>query len=204
MLKNQKHGYMWGRKQQDSWDDETKFIYKVQSINELLARCKNLNLSEDAKNYAINRWLNFQSAKAVEYMFTSHSRVTAERNRFHQFIDFYVDGVNFDHKTSIFPKNFGYSLDYALSHKKELISWLYKNQSSERRQHFENRLFVVVVDTVKDEHWRLKSDLQELAVIINDYLDNFSLEDLIRFHKGDFLDDGSREVIYSDIIWYVK
>ena len=55
-----------------------------------------------------------------------------------------INKTPFDHKTTVFPKGFGHTLDYAINHEEELISWLYEHQSSQGRLHYKNRLFVIV------------------------------------------------------------
>lgn len=71
-----------------------------------------------------------------------------------------------------------------MNNKKELISWLYKNQSQQRRKHLDNRIFVITYDSKTSQHWKLKSDLQALNDIINNYLDNYSKNNLIILDQG--------------------
>ncbi|MFA9500602.1 hypothetical protein ACERCG_09300 [Mannheimia sp. E30BD] len=76
---------------------------------------------------------------------------------------------------------------------KELVEWLYTKQSDDGRHHCENRLFVVVLYK-NGEHWKLKSEILNAHKIINNYLDNFNLDNLVK------LDLNGKEVL-SDIIW---
>jgi len=191
-LKNRlPYGYRWGKKQDNSWDSQTNFIYKTYSVNKLIEKTN--NLSNGLKDYAFNRWYNFWSAMAVEDIFCSHNNVAANLNRFDKLVDFKINNISFDHKTSIFPKGFNKSIDYAIQNKKELIQWLYDNQSQQGRKHLENRLFIVLYDT-NNEHWKMKSEIQLLKNEIDLYVNNFDINKLEKF------DFGNGE-IYSDIIW---
>ena len=184
--------YTWGKKQSDEWDRKTKFIYHIQDFESLENQCKDFD--NELRNYAFNRWLNFWSAKAVEEIFASNSLVKKEDNPFSKTVDFYISEIPFDHKSSVFPRQFGKSFDYCLNHKKELIEWLYNNQSQQGRKHLENRLFIIFFDEKNGEHWKLKTELSLIKEKIEDYLGNFSKDNLVSLNLN------SRE-IFSDVIW---
>ena len=184
--------YNWGRKQSDDWDFRTKFIYQTQDFESLENQCSDFD--EGLRNYAFNRWLNFWSAKAVEGIFASNSLVKKEGNQFSKTVDFYISGIPFDHKSSVFPRQFGKSFDYAIDHKKELIEWLYNNQSQQGRKHLANRLFIIFYDEKSGEHWKLKTKLTLIKEKISDYLGNFSRDNLVSLHLE------SCEIL-SDVIW---
>ena len=184
--------YKWGRKQSDDWDFKTKFIYQIKGFEDLESQCKDFD--EGLRNYAFNRWLNFWSAKAVEYIFTSNYLVNKEENQFSKTVDFYVSGIPFDHKSSVFPRQFGKSFDYAVDHKKQLIEWLYNNQSQQGRKHHANRLFIIFYDEQNGEHWKLKTELSIIKEKITEYLSNFSEANLVSLNLE------SHEIL-SDLIW---
>ena len=184
--------YNWGRKQSDDWDFKTKFIYQTRDFEGLENQCH--DFEEGLRNYAFNRWLNFWSAKAVEAIFASNQLVKKEENQFSKTVDFYISGIPFDHKSSVFPRQFGKSFDYALQHKKELIEWLYSNQSQEGRKHHANRLFIIFYDAQNGDHWKLKTELTLIKEKITDYLGNFSRANLVSLHLE------SCEIL-SDVIW---
>ena len=184
--------YNWGRKQSDEWDRKTKFIYQTQDFESLENQCKDFD--NELRNYAFNRWLNFWSAKAIEQIFTNYPNVRKEENQFSKTVDFYISEIPFDHKSSVFPKQFGQSLDYAIEHKKELIEWLYQNQSQQGRKHLENRLFIIFFDEKNGEHWKMKTELSLIKEKIEDYLGNFSKDNLVSLNLD------SREIL-SDVIW---
>ena len=165
--------YKWGRKQSNSWDSDTNFIYKTYSFELLLKRTK--AFSEELTNYALNRWYNFWSAMAAENIFTSHSNIIANKNSYDKLVDFTIDNIPFDHKTSVFPKGFGKPYKYAIENERELIQWLYDNQSQQGRKHLKNRLFIIMYDE-NGQHWKMKSEIIKLKEEIDLYVDNFSLK----------------------------
>jgi len=187
--------YVWGRKQSDIWDKYSSFIYKTQSFEQLLKRCN--HFSDPLKNYTLNRWYNFLSAQAVEYLFCQHQHVIANKNPYDKLIDFSIEGVAFDHKTSVFPKAYQNTISYAQNHELDLIQWLYKNQSQEGRKHLKNRLFIVLYDSEKQDHWKLKSEILLIKKQIDLYINTFSMDKLYKFDPGEGM-------IYSAIIWVKK
>lgn len=202
LKKRLKYNYFWGRKQMNVFDAKTNFIYKTQSfdilLNEIDSVFKNETNFNDLKNYTLNRWYNFWSANAIESIFCDDKKVRPHPNSKNKFIDFYVENIPFDHKTTIFPKGFKNSIPYAIEHKRTLIEWLYNNQSSQQRQHFENRLFVVLIDFEEPaNHWKLKAEILWLKKIISSYLSNFVPSKLETFTF-------KNKTVYADIIWAIK
>jgi len=177
--------YIWLRKQNDFWDKSTSFIYKTFKFDDLVTHIKKHFNSLKTEtpfvpyfNYAINRWYNFWSAKAVEMMFAQSPKVRVNKDPYDKQIDFWIDGIPFDHKTSIFPKGFKKNFVYAQKHPEELALWLYNNQSQQGRLHFKNRLFVVLYQ--KDgAHWQLKANLNLIKNHVDKYLVNFMADSLI-------------------------
>jgi hypothetical protein len=169
LKKRLSYPYKWGRKQNDHFDKHTNFIYRIPSFEEVLKEIENKFLSDkehqNIANYALNRWYNFWSAQAVEKIFCSLPNVKPAIDEKDRLVDFtilpdgrQVDSVTFDHKTSIFPKNFLFPVDEAIKRTDELIKWLYKNQSQQQRKHLKNRLFIVLYSS-DGEHWKLKAEI---------------------------------------------
>jgi len=202
LKKRHQYPYKWYRKQNDIWDGYTNFIYKTLTWEELIKKiAETVNKHQlDKKElfyYAINRWYNFWSAMAVEYIFSTCEGVVPEQNSKNRLIDFTLQEISFDHKTSVFPKGFNKSFDYAKTNPKELIEWLYKNQSSQQRQHFRNRLFLIVHK--KDgEHWKLKAEIKLLEKEIKNYVSNFKSSQLQKFIFT------TPTETFSDLIWVEK
>lgn len=125
-------------------DKNSQFIYEVKSVEKLLSLCEEKQID---KNYALHRWYNFNCAKWHEYFFCQHAEVRKEGNRFHKTIDFYINNVPFDLKSAPFPKKIKEKLNLkSREDKNKLILWLYEHQSTEGRQHFDNRLFIICKD----------------------------------------------------------
>lgn len=195
------YAYRWGKRQNDLWDKHTQFIYEKFLWEELVEIMKwKIETHSFDKNeffqYAANRWYNFWSAMAVEQIFTEVEGIEPALNPKNRLVDFSLFGINFDHKTSIFPKGFRQTLTYAQAHEEELIYWLYKNQSQESRKHFENRLFLVVY-AQNGTHWKLKSEITWLKSVILNYVATF---DASKLKTLDFPTNKA----FSDIIWAVK
>ncbi len=187
--------YRWGRKQSDDWDSRTNFIYNTFQFEKLLERISAFD--QPLQNYAMNRWFNFISAMAVEYIFTQHSCVEQNLNHLDKTIDFKINNIPFDHKTSVFPTGFGKTIRYAYENQLELIKWLYENQSQQGRKHLKNRLFVILYKKGDHQHWKLKAEIKLLNNAIDNYIKFFSKENLKVLNFG----DGK---VLSDIIWVGK
>lgn len=181
--------YKWGRKQANIWDDKTNFIYQIsyfEHLNDKIYSELGTHAQfEELRNYALNRWYNFVSAQAVESIFTSHSLVRKVKNVKDREKDFFINGIPFDHKTTVFPAGFEKDLESVEINPKALVKWLYLNQSSEQRYHLKNRFFLVL-HKKDEEHWRLKAELTWIKETINHYLDHFDEQKLIEltYSKG--------------------
>lgn len=187
--------YDWkGTKQTNELDLQTRFIYQIKSFDSLLQKIE--SLSNPIQNYALNRWYNFWSATGVEYIFSQHSKVQPNKNSYDKLVDFTIDGISFDHKTSVFPKGFSKTIQEAQNNPNELLHWLYDNQSSQGRQHFKNRLFLILHHQNND-HWKLKAELKFLKNKIDNYVLNFDNQNLFTIEKN-------QQKIISDIIWVIQ
>jgi hypothetical protein len=193
--------YKWGQKQNDNFDKQTNFIYHTflfeDILKEIETRFKSKENYDSYLNYTINRWYNFWSAQAVENIFCSLPNVNPAIDSKDRLVDFTIQGAAFDHKTSIFPKNFPYKIDDAIKRTDELIKWLYKNQSQQQRKHLKNRLFVVLYAR-NGEHWKLKSEIMWLKERIEKYMIGFNPDFLLKFN----LETGQPTL--ADIIWAIR
>jgi len=193
--------YKWGQKQNDNFDKQTNFIYHTFSFKELLSeidkRFKSNNNYSSFFDYTINRWFNFWSAQAVENIFCSLPNVKPALDSKDRLVDFTIDGVSFDHKTSNFPKNFSFNINEAIKKTDELIKWLYKHQSQQQRKHLRNRLFIVLYNG-SGEHWKLKSEIIWLKERIEKYMMGFNPDYLLKFNF-----EQNKETL-SDVIWAIR
>jgi len=190
--------YKWGTKQTDNLDKQTRFIYQTKTFEELLdqihQRFKGAGEQEALKNYALNRWFNFHSAQAVEHIFKAHPLVTKTDNPKDKEKDFFIEGIPFDHKTTVFPKKYIGTFNEAINQPATLIEWLYNHQSQQGRYHLKNRLFVVLYNS-NGKHWQLKANLQKIEEAVHQYLNKFTINQL---HSFSFKPNTKT---LSDLIW---
>ena len=92
-------------------------------------------------------------------------------------------------------------IDKACKHPKELMKWLYENQSA-RLFGAENRLFLVLVDT-KDmkQSWKMKRAFTLIEPTVKNYLDSFNAHSL---KKINFTFNQKNYTSRSDIIFITK
>jgi hypothetical protein len=174
--------------QNNELDRLTKFVYKADNLDFILTVCAEKKID---KNYALHRWYNFNCAKHHEYLFCKNGAVK-EDNSHHKTIDFYINNVAFDLKTSVYPKKLKQKLNLSKrENKNKLIHWLYENQSTEGRQHFDNRLFLVCEDLKSKSNFELIE--QQIMAFMK-----YSKE------KGFNEIEINNKLIFSDIIWIKK
>lgn len=191
----------WHRKQTDEFDRLTSFIYKTPRFDEVMAEIQHRFGSrapyEELRDYALNRWFNKWSSAAVESVFGSVEGVVPSVDGSDRLVDFTINGIKFDHKTTVFPKGFDGDLASAKSHPRRLIEWLYRNQSTGQRYHLQNRLFVVLYDEIGD-HWKLRAEVGLLKSAVLEYVSRFDPDSLHTFefsHESETL---------ADVIWVIK
>jgi hypothetical protein len=192
--------YKWGRKQNDHFDKLTNFVYHTLLFDDVIIEIENRFKKEsehkNIANYALNRWYNFWSAQAVEKIFCELPAVKPALDSKDRLVDFTIDGVTFDHKTSVFPKNFPYAIKDSIKKTDELIKWLYKHQSQQQRKHLKNRLFVVLYSP-DGEHWKLKAEISWLKERIEKYMNGFNPHYLLKFKLE------KDHYTLADIIWAI-
>ncbi len=192
LKKRCKFPYVWGRKQNNSWDYQTNFIYKIKDFEQLQESLN--NLSQDLQNYALNRWFNFWSAEAVVQIFNKNKNVNRAENKFDKNKDFFINSIPFDHKSTVLPKKYNNTIEIDDESEKELLTWLYINQSQQGRKHLKNRLFLVFYDKNSSDHWKLKAELSLIEKEVDNYLSSFDESKLtkLKIDKND---------IVTDLIW---
>ena len=92
-------------------------------------------------------------------------------------------------------------IDKACKHPKELMKWLYENQSA-RLFGAENRLFLVLVNT-KDmkQSWKMKRAFTLIEPTVNNYLDSFNADSMKII---EFTFNQKKYTSLSDIIFIIK
>lgn len=194
--------YKWGRKQNDIWDGYSSFIYNTLLWEDLVEKMREtalrLHLDKgELFDYAANRWYNYWSAVAVEKIFAESVKVQPVKNIRDNEKDFYINNIPFDHKTSVFPQGFERDISYAKKNEAALIQWFYNNQSTQKRFHLKNRLFIVVYHK-NGAHWKIKSEIVTLKNAIQSFLNGFNEQALHRIKLRD------NATVLSAIIWVEK
>lgn len=142
--------------QNDEQDRKTKFIYDIRDFNTLKFLCNNTLTKEEDRKYAYHRWVNFCSSIYCEQLFCKYGAIKVE-NRKDKNKDIYIDDIAYDVKLTTYP--FSSEIKYDLSTEdgiEGMIRWFYNNQSSEGRQHYKNRIFVVCGGNTKEEQMNNK------------------------------------------------
>lgn len=189
--------YHWHKKQDNKADKLTHFIFEILYFEDLLLEIERqlapLPAYDKWKDYALNRWYNYWSSVAVERILASFQGIEAHPNEKHQSIDFFLHGIPFDHKTTVFP--FGYTKTQAFAEENplHLIHWLYNSQSHEQRWHLENRLFLVCYDK-EGSHWHLKAEIGLIEKALTTYMRAFNFARLKQVAIADNL-------IWTDLVW---
>ena len=196
----------WGRKQADTWDKLSNFVYRVKTIKGVtrqaraVARAKELDV-ELFENYTIRRWYNHHTHDQILRMFYAHPDVRPEEDRKHRTIDFYLRNIPFDLKISRFPKAYPENIKYAWQHRHHLAQWMYRNQSTQGRYHTGNRLFIILHHrTDAALTWQLRRDFDSLEKLIGEFLQAPILLGLTMPHQH------TREVAqpWSAVIFHVE
>jgi hypothetical protein len=189
--------YTWHKKQDNTGDKITHFIYDFLYFEDLLAYIEQSFAGrqghEQLKDYALNRWYNYWSSVAVERIFTSFQGTDAHPNEKHRSIDFYLQGVPFDHKSTVFPFGYPESQAFATQNPLHLVQWLYEAQSEQQRWHIANRLFLVFFHQ-EGFHWKLKAEIRLIQDTLTAYMQNFRLHELKQMALLDTL-------VWTDVIW---
>jgi hypothetical protein len=165
----------WGRVQDDAWDGLSRFIYRLRTAASVRAEAERVagerRLDQTAfGHYALRRWYCFWGARMAELLFQTHAGVHPGPPRHHE-IDFTIDGVPFDLKTSEVPRRFLDSVEVLTADPGKVASWLYEHQSREGRHHNANRLFLLLCDPeAPDEAWRLRADVGALRRAIDGFM----------------------------------
>jgi len=92
LRKRLEYPYVWGGLQNDSIDTRTNFIYRILDFDDLLVQTRikfeNGQDYQAIRNYTLNRWYNFWSAKAVEESFCLLNRVEPAKNSKDRLVDY--------------------------------------------------------------------------------------------------------------------
>ena len=165
----------WGRIQNDAWDGLCPFIFRLRTFDSVRTKAEEVAGQHALDSltftqYALRRWYCFWGARLAEQLFVRHPNVRPGPARDHE-VDFTIDGVPFDLKTSELPRAFANRPEDLVQNPAEAADWFYRRQSRQRRFHAANRLFLVLHDPAfPDEAWRLRADVAALRARIDAFL----------------------------------
>lgn len=174
----------WGRVQDDAWDGLSRFVYRTRTAagarDRACAVAAELSLDRTAfVDYALRRWYCFWGARVAEMLFLEHPGVLPGPPRHHE-VDFTIDGVPFDLKTSEVPRIFLGAIRDLATNAGKLAAWLYEHQSREGRYHSANRLFLLLCDAEEPEAaWRLRGDVPALRAAIGRFMARRTFVELV-------------------------
>lgn len=167
----------WGGKQNDKVDKLTsKLVYSNTLDFDKFKELINTNIPTEYHVYACKRWFNYILSTITEYYFVNNKLCSKKEKLYHKTIDFYLDNIPFDLKSSAFPKSLYSNKISSL----EVVKWLYNNQSKESRFHTHNRLFIVYKPSKHEDIYLLKSNLNLLKFKVLQYLDNWNSTNLLQ------------------------
>lgn len=131
----------WGKIQNNTTDKKVN-LFRCKTLSSLK---KEINsLTTDDKNYFTRRWFLWQCARCDEYLFYANSNVARNPNSKSQEYDvefFKNEDLRFDVKGTVVPKELRSS--FSLEHPEKIINFYYSKQSTGKRSHLQNRLFIV-------------------------------------------------------------
>ncbi len=166
----------WGRTQEDRWDQLSRFVYRIKTLQgvrrQAQAQAKAAGLPVEAfEAYAVRRWFNNHTHNQILAMFLAYPDVQPEVNSRHHTIDFYLRGIPFDLKISLFPQAYPESIAFAQQNPHQLAQWQYEHQSKQGRYHIGNRLFIILYHRTQPElSWQLRRDFETLAQLVQNFL----------------------------------
>jgi hypothetical protein len=165
----------WGRVQNDAWDGCCGFIFRLRTADRARERATKVAHEQHFERdefvqYVLRRWYCFWGARLAELLFLGYPNVQPGPPKDHE-VDFTIDGVPFDLKTSEVPRAYADRLGDLLADPAGAAGWFYAHQSRQRRFHVANRLFLVLCDAGNpDEAWRLRADVAALRASIGTFM----------------------------------
>lgn len=154
-------GESW-QMQNNLLDRKTKFIYDVRDFKTLQMLCNSTLSKLEDRQYAYHRWVNFYSSIYCEQLFCKYGAVKVDNHKDKE-KDIIIDGIPYDVKLTVVPTTSETKYDLTTEEGKEgLIRWFYGCQSSEGRQHYKNRLFIVCDGDTQEE--KMKNKIRFLLI----------------------------------------
>lgn len=215
--------YDWGGDRNNSLDKYlvSHFVKNISSFDEVVLR--QAEIADNAWRYVMASWYNNWTSYIIEAVFKRHPKVIPAVGEI-KGVDFFIGDIPVDLKVSFFPKGY---IDFMLKKKfgkdrsdsdelenrrnriiaeaqadsSELMAWLYSNQG-EMRFGAENRLFLILADTVAPEQsWKMKRYFELIAPKVNEYLDRFDEQSL---KEVDFEFKGEKYRSLADTLFILR
>ena len=127
-------------------------------------------------------------------MFIKYGAVDEENTK-DKLTDFYINGEQFDLKLTAYPTELkDTEIDpHTRAGKNRLIEWLYENQSSEGREGYGNRIFIVCNAPTTKEKYYLKTRFDVIEKKIKAYMS------YIKNHPFNTVNLIKNDVLYSNL-----
>lgn len=186
--------------QDDAQDRLTRFVYRVDTLDELLGECA--RSGADA-NYALHRWYNFVTSRAAEAAFCAWGARPEPNARNHD-IDIWVPDprggeVPYDVKLTVYPRRLsGRPHDISTRRGKDvMMRWLYANQSQQGRKELTNRIYVMVDEVDPARAYAGKSDTAAISAAARAFM-SWTAEH--GHHPLEIEDGGAAHVPYAELV----
>lgn len=186
---------VWHYKYIPQYEEQIAFVYDSYKFDQIQSKLN--RLPREVKRYGLNRWYNFWSNQAILQIFALHPKVNRKISEENSQDLFTIQYTDFKIKSLVFPYSFSRTLRYAISHKEELVYWLYRKFIHRPHQQGHNAIFIIFYHR-NGEHWKLKAQLSGLKRTVHSYLDNFDLYRLLRIHFPD------NRFFYTDVLWFIE
>lgn len=167
----------WGQVQNDR-DDGLVNIFSKASLDELNNSLTQLPAHK--QNYLRRRWFLWQCSKCDEYLFYNQPKVLKNPNPKDQQWDVELLGhtlLRFDIKSTILPKAFRSDHGH-LPPAQDIIRFYFDRQSRGRRNHIQNRIFLVHLPYAKTNSNTLRTKFKAKQKAITEYIYDLSQGEL--------------------------
>lgn len=182
----------WHYKINPQYEENLQFIYQTYNFDTVVRNIRQFPAGQ--QQYALNRWYNYWSNLGMMQIFAEHPRASQSPAAEDIIL---LDNLQLKIKSLVFPHAFSRTLRYAVSHKEELLYWLYRRTLRNAPNLIPNKLFIIFYRQNGD-HWKGKAELHTMKKIVDRYLTNFDLHQLFRIHLPD------NRLIYTDVLWIIK
>lgn len=131
----------WGSVQNNVADDQID-MFQIDTYQDLEQSIRLLDAA--SQDYLRRRWYLWRCSQCDEYLFAINPNVEHNPNKCDKMYDVRISGqLDLDIKGTVIPREYRDDADAAVSDPARIIEFYYRRQSTGRRYHVQNRLFVV-------------------------------------------------------------